>query len=118
MRGSLSNDQVNAICIDGSGIIWIGTQSGLNRFDPVTQTFTAYYERDGLSHNLVTGIHEDDRGNLWLSTRNGISRFDPRAKTFANYSASDGIARGNFYGPHTGWKDSRGEMFFDSNRLG
>ena len=32
--GSLSNDQVNAICIDRSGILWIGTQSGLNRFDP------------------------------------------------------------------------------------
>ena len=113
--GSLSNDQVNAICIDSSGIIWIGTQSGLNRFDPVTQTFTVYYERDGLPDNRVTGILEDDRGNLWLSTSTGISRFDPRAKTFANYSASDGIVRGNIYGPHAGWKDSRGEMFFASS---
>ena len=112
--GSLSNDHVNAICIDTSGIIWIGTQNGLNRFDPVAQTFTAYYERDGLPGNLITGIHEDERGNLWLSTRNGLSRFDPRAKTFANYSASDGIVRGNIYGPHAGWKSSRGEMFFDT----
>ena len=23
--------------------------------------------------------------------------------------------RGNFYGPHTGWKDSKGEMFFASS---
>jgi len=112
--GSLSNDHVNAICIDTSGIIWLGTQNGLNRFDPVTQTFTAYYERDGLPGNVITGIHEDERGNLWLSTRNGLSRFDPRAKTFANYSASDGIVRGNIYGPHAGWKGSRGEMFFDT----
>ena len=112
--GSLSNDHVNAICIDTSGIIWIGTQNGLNRFDPVTQTFSAYYERDGLPGNLITGIHEDEHGNLWLSTRNALSRFDPREKTFANYSASDGIVRGNIYGPHAGWKGSRGEMFFDS----
>ena len=112
--GGLSNDHVNAICIDTSGMIWVGTQNGLNRFDPVTQTFTTYYQRDGLPGNLITGIHEDERGNLWLSTRNGISRFDPRAKKFANYSVSDGILRGNIYGPHAGWKGSRGEMFFDS----
>jgi ligand-binding sensor domain-containing protein len=68
--GSLSNDHVSATCIDTSGIIWIATQNGLNRFDPVTQSFTTYYERDGLPNNRVTGIHEDDRGNLWLSTRN------------------------------------------------
>ena len=113
--GSLSNDQVNAICIDSSGIIWIGTQSGLNRFDPAAQTFTVYYEGDGLPSNRVTGILEDDRGNLWLSTGTGLSRFDPHAKMFVNYSASDGIVRGNIYGPHAGWKDSRGEMFFASS---
>ena len=112
--GSLSNDNVTAICIDASGIIWIGTQGGLNRFDPVAQTFTTYYERDGLPNNRIAGILEDERGNLWLSTRNGLSRFDPRTKTFANYSASDGIVRGNIYGPHAGWKGSRGEMFFAS----
>ncbi len=112
--GSLSNDQVSAICVDASGIIWIGTQNGLNRFDPVTESFTPFYERDGLPNNRITGIREDDHGNLWLSTRNGLSRFDPRAKTFANYSTSDGIVRGNIYGPHAGWKGSRGEMFFES----
>ncbi len=32
VAGSLSNDLVNAICIDRSGIVWVGTQSGLNRF--------------------------------------------------------------------------------------
>jgi signal transduction histidine kinase/ligand-binding sensor domain-containing protein len=112
--GSLSNDQVNAICIDASGILWIGTQNGLNRFDPVTQSFRTYYEQDGLPDNRVTGIREDNRGNLWLGTRGGLSRFDPRAKTFAYYSASDGVVRGNIYGPNAGWKGSGGEMFFDS----
>jgi len=111
--GSLSNDHVNAICIDTSGILWIGAQNGLNRFDPSTQSFTVYYEQDGLASNRATGIREDKRGNLWLSSRNGLSRFDSRAKTFAYYSASDGVV-GNIYGPNAGWKGADGEMFFDS----
>jgi ligand-binding sensor domain-containing protein/signal transduction histidine kinase len=114
VAGSLSSDLVNAICVDRSGIVWVGTQSGLNRFDPATRTFTVYSEADGLPNNNVNGILEDERGNLWLSTSNGLSRFDPRAKTFANYDASDGIPRNDFYGKTAGWKSPSGEMFFNS----
>jgi ligand-binding sensor domain-containing protein/signal transduction histidine kinase len=114
VAGNLSSDLVNAICIDHSGIIWVGTQSGLNRFDPATRTFTIYDERDGLPSNNVNGILEDERGNLWLGTSNGLSRFDPRGKTFVNYDASDGIPRNDFYGKTAGWKSPSGEMFFNS----
>ena len=33
VRGSLSNNQVNALCVDHAGTLWVGTQNGLNRFD-------------------------------------------------------------------------------------
>lgn len=113
--GSLSNDQVNAIYVDHFGIVWVGTQSGLNRFDPATHTFTAYNERDGLANNNVAGILQDDRGNLWLSTSNGLSRFDPRTKRFTNYYVSDGLLKNEFYGLHAGWKSRSGEMLFNSH---
>ncbi len=112
--GSLSSDEVDAICIDRTGTIWAGTHSGLNRFDRATRTFTAYTERDGLPNDNLTGILEDERGNLWLSTNNGLSRFNPRDKTFRNYSAADGLLGNEFYGYNTPWKSPRGEMFFGS----
>ena len=30
---SLSNNRVNALCVDHSGTLWVGTQNGLNRFN-------------------------------------------------------------------------------------
>ena len=112
--GSLSDDNVNALFIDHSGIIWVGTQTGLDRFDPAKGVFTVYYERDGLPNNNVTGILEDKRGGLWLATNNGLSRFNPGEKTFKNYYESDGILANEFSGFNVAWKSRSGEMFFGS----
>jgi signal transduction histidine kinase/ligand-binding sensor domain-containing protein/CheY-like chemotaxis protein len=111
-RGSLSNNRVNALCVDKSGTLWVGTQNGLNRFDPKTETFSAFSERDGLPNNAVEGILEDRDGNLWLSTGNGLSKFDPRAKMFKNYYADDGLAGDEFNDSSVYFQSARGEMFF------
>ena len=92
VRGSLSNNRVNALCVDHAGTLWVGTQNGLDRFDRNTGEFTTFGERDGLPNNAVEGILEDSTGNLWLSTGNGLSKFDPRARTFKNYFSDDGLA--------------------------
>ena len=96
VRGSLSNNRVNALYVDHTGTLWAGTQNGLNRFDRNTGKFTTFGERDGLPNNAVEGILEDSAGNLWLSTGNGLSRFDPRARTFKNYYSDDGLAGDEF----------------------
>ena len=45
---SLANDALETICVDSSGIIWIGTiGSGLERFDPATGIFTHYRHNPG-----------------------------------------------------------------------
>jgi signal transduction histidine kinase/ligand-binding sensor domain-containing protein len=112
--GGLSSDQVNAVCIDHSGIVWAGTQNGLNRFDPAKGKFTTYYERDGLPDSSVNSILEDGRGDLWLSTSNGLSQFSPPTKTFRNYYSSDGLLGNEFYNYANAYKSPTGEMFFNS----
>ena len=112
--GTLSALQVNAICVDHEGAVWIATASGINRFDPATNQVTSYDERDGLPNANVNGILEDDRGDLWLSTNNGVSRFDPSLKTFKNYSVGDGLPANEFYGANAGFKSRTGKMFFCS----
>ena len=53
------------ICIDHRGTIWLGTVSGLDRYDPANQTMTHYPELDG-TDNGITWIKADLDNDLWL----------------------------------------------------
>jgi ligand-binding sensor domain-containing protein/signal transduction histidine kinase len=110
--GSLSNNQVHALCVDHAGTLWVGTQNGLDRFDSTTRKFTAFGERDGLPNNAVEGILEDSAGNLWLSTSNGLSRFNPQTQVFKNYFADGGLAGDEFNDFSVYYKSASGEMYF------
>jgi ligand-binding sensor domain-containing protein/signal transduction histidine kinase len=108
---SLSNDVVFAIHEDQAGNLWVGTAGGLNRFDPVTETFVHYREIGDLPSNLIAGILEDENGNLWLSTGQGLARLDPRTETIRNYDAGDGLQSAQFQ-PGAYDKGRDGIMFF------
>jgi ligand-binding sensor domain-containing protein/signal transduction histidine kinase len=107
---SLSDDSVAAILVDRSGMVWAGTENGLNRLDPASGRFETYDTRDGLPNSNVNGIVEGDAGNLWITTSNGLSNFNRRLNLFQNYYRSDGVL-GDFT---TAWKSPAGEMFFGS----
>ena len=109
---SLSNNAIFSFNEDLSGMLWVGTWgAGLDRFDPATQTFTHFTEKDGLPNNVIYGIEVDREGYLWLSTNRGLSKFDPRTETFRNYDISDGLQANEFnVGAH--FRSDRGEMFF------
>ena len=73
----------NAIYLDRSGLIWIGTGVGVSRFDPTVQPFTLYDYESGLQSSSVTGIVEDPDGNMWITTGDNImhpalTRLDPK----------------------------------------
>ncbi len=60
---SLSHNSIRAIYQDRRGTLWVGTDEGLNRFDPLTGRFTHY--RYSLSANAVRSIYQDQMGALW-----------------------------------------------------
>jgi PAS domain S-box-containing protein len=77
---SLSGVFIDSLFKDRAGTIWVGTDQSLDRFDPLTETFSHYYfdvpDSRGLPTN-VEHISQDSSGLLWLSTRKGLFRLDP-----------------------------------------
>ena len=107
---SLSEDSVWTIHQTADGDLWLGTQMGLNRFDPDTKTFQRYSEKNGLPNNVVLGILEDGHGKLWLTTNNGLSHFDPPTETFTNYDSSDGL-QSNEFNSNAYFRTRQGTMY-------
>lgn len=110
---SVSNNSIQYIHQDKRGILWLATNGGLNRFDPVSETFTTYRESDGLPTNYIASILEDDNENLWLATRNGLSRmtFTEGRATFVNYDSKDGLGGSDFIA-QVALNSSKGLMYF------
>ena len=65
----LSKDFVNCLLQDSLGFVWIGTQSGLNRYDGSTM-------EQWFPEARITDMELDDQGRIWVSTNNGVYRFD------------------------------------------
>ena len=115
--GALSNSKVNAIVEDRHGVLWVGTQSGIDQMDRGRGTFTTFSKKDGLVDNAIKSIVEDREGYLWLATENGLSRFDPLRKTFRNYSESDGLPASllSLYGTEGSFRNESGEIVIGSS---
>ncbi|MFM7023044.1 MAG: adenylate/guanylate cyclase domain-containing protein [Flavobacteriales bacterium] len=75
---TISSNNVTAITQDASGIIWVGTDNGLNIYSQQTQNFKRILHDKGkgesLSNNYITSISEDINGDVWVGTRHGLNR--------------------------------------------
>ncbi len=75
----------NSMAQDRRGFMWMGTQSGLIRWDGYTsRLYTADSKRPrALPDNFVRVVHVDSRGNLWIGTSSGgMARYDPAGDDF------------------------------------
>src|SRR5246127_3072875 len=85
---SLSGVFISSLFKDHSGSLWVGCDEFLDKFDPVTETFTHHRidTRDAQGETVpVTHISQDHTGALWLSTLRGLFRFDPSTGQAVRY---------------------------------
>ena len=57
----LSSSQITSITQDTTGVLWIGTASGLNKYIDNEDTFYHYFIKDGLPSNYITGVVVDKK---------------------------------------------------------
>lgn len=82
---SISHSSVLAIHRDAQGRFWIGTEDGLNLFDPQSGTFQRYLPGPdtGLTAKAVLSIAQYDDQTLWVGTwSGGLFAFDLGTRKF------------------------------------
>jgi len=86
---SLSNDAVYRVLVDRSGILWVGTGDGLDRFDARSESFTVYKQDwNSADAQVYLAMAEDTDGKIWLATHHsGLHRFDPATGEFTVYQS-------------------------------
>jgi len=87
---SIADNRVYSVYGDRTGMIWVGTREGLDRFDPKTEGFVHYRHEEknpnSLSDNWVWPIMEDRKGALWFGTsEGGLNRFDRVTEKFVHF---------------------------------
>jgi len=70
---TLINDNVNDLCVDKNGNLWIATNGGLQVFNPTMNTFSTYTKENGkLMSNDVTSLWYGSRNRMLVGTANGL----------------------------------------------
>jgi signal transduction histidine kinase/ligand-binding sensor domain-containing protein len=106
---SISGNNVISLFEDKEGVIWVGIDNGLCRYNEATNNFT----RVGVDalKGAVNGITEDAMGYLWISTLKGLSRISKTTYEVRHFDAGDGVQSDEFL-PRSVYKNIEGKMFF------
>jgi signal transduction histidine kinase/ligand-binding sensor domain-containing protein/AraC-like DNA-binding protein len=80
----LPTNQVNDILRDSHGFLWIGSHSGLSRYDGSDFKHFTKIENDSTSllNDQVYAVYEDPKQRLWVITAEGMCVYDPVLERF------------------------------------
>ena len=122
--GNLNSRWITSILTDKKGIIWIGTDNGLIRFDPLNESFLQFRKELILNDSqnstnvFIYDLFEDRNGNLWIGTPEGIIKFDVRRENFTHF-LNDSNGEINKAGFYIGviYQDLKGKFWIGANAL-
>jgi diguanylate cyclase (GGDEF)-like protein len=93
--------RVRALTESPDGMVWVGTDAGLGRFDPRSERWRVYRQSPGaasgntasLPDNRVQSLLIDSQGRLWVGLIDGLSWFDSATETFSSYHRDESEPR-------------------------
>ncbi|OWY22389.1 hypothetical protein C7N43_09440 [Sphingobacteriales bacterium UPWRP_1] len=98
----LSQGMVTSMIQDSDGFIWIGTLSGLNRYDGNRFKVFTHNPNDPYSPsgNLVTGLLQDSEGRIWVGYQEGLDCYIPKTGRFYHLGTAYNVfnKKGNYLG--------------------
>ncbi|WP_373598162.1 ligand-binding sensor domain-containing protein [Paraclostridium bifermentans] len=102
-NNGLIDNVIYSIMEDQSGLIWLGTYSGISIFDPSKNI--EYYKHSNnpnndisISENMVSGIHKDKDGLVWVGTNSrGINILDRENEKTYYITTENGLSSDTVY---------------------
>ena len=89
----LSQSQVQDLVQDDDGNLWIGTLSGLTKYNG--QEFKTFSRKDSLAEDWITAMCKDVKGNIWLGHwAGGVSMYNYKTKKIVHYFDDGIVAEG------------------------
>jgi diguanylate cyclase (GGDEF)-like protein len=108
-ENGLSRRSVRSLLRDREGVLWVGTDLGLNRLKD--GRFTVFTAKDGLSHDVILSLHEDRDGSLWIGTDGGgLNR--RRNGRFTSFTSREGLSNDTVYALY---EDREGSLWIGTN---
>ena len=105
--GSLSNHFITGLQLDSQKQLWVATGKGLNRYNPVTQTFTHFNTQSSINF-----IYQDSSGTLWAGfAEGGLYRYvgaEQRFERFNFAAAASEYSNDSFF---TAFEDNNGDLW-------
>ncbi len=89
----LSDPNINAIAVDKSETLWVGTEfGGLFSFSPDRSAFQShYYINQYITQYKITDLCVDADNNLWIGTLDGLLKFEIDQNSLERFSQRDGL---------------------------
>ena len=76
--------RVNTALLDSDGFFWLGSQTGLSKYNGHTfQHFVA--GPSSIASNYVNALYQDRDGLIWIGTASGLSVYDKQTGRFTTY---------------------------------
>jgi signal transduction histidine kinase/ligand-binding sensor domain-containing protein/CheY-like chemotaxis protein len=114
---SLSNDGgIYAFCEDKEGKIWMGTYSGIDVYNPLSNQFTHFSNKkinlfDSLS--VIFSLFADSHENIWIGTVDaGLLCYNISTKKFTAYTKQNGLINNTI---NSVIEDSKGFLWLSTN---
>lgn len=84
LKDGLSQSEVLCIIQDKKGLIWFGTQDGLNQYNGYEFKIFSHDILDSLSisNSFIHNFIEDENGNFWIATEIGLNVYNRAQHSF------------------------------------
>ncbi len=81
-KNGLTTGMIHGITMDGSRRLWLGTDQGISRFDPATESAINYTRSDGLPGNRYTSrlVYDTTLDRIYAGSPGALTWFTPPVK--------------------------------------